>query len=93
MWITFKPVFDLKGALTIGDIAVSISNPDLVYLGTGEKNASRSSYAGSGMYLSKNRGKSWKKAVLEGSQYISRLIVNPVKSEVVYTVVIGNLYS
>jgi len=56
--ITFSPIFDNSGAMIVGDFALSQSDPQLIYVGTGEKNGSRSSYAGSGVYKTTDCGKS-----------------------------------
>ncbi len=91
--VSFKPVFDNQGALTIGDMAIANSNSSVIYVGTGEKNSSRSSYAGSGMYKSIDAGKTWQQIGLENTQHISRVVVHPENPEVVWVAAIGALYS
>jgi photosystem II stability/assembly factor-like uncharacterized protein len=91
--ITFEPVFENEGALGIGDIALAPSNTDVLYVGTGEKNSSRSSYAGSGMYKSTDAGKSWSSVGLKNAQHISRVLVHPSNPDIVWAASLGALYT
>ncbi len=91
--VTFEPVFDDQDALGIGDMALAPSNPQIIYAGTGEKNSSRSSYAGSGMYKSTDGGKTWSAAGLSETQHIARVLVHPSDPDVVWVASIGALYS
>ncbi|MBL4716747.1 MAG: glycosyl hydrolase, partial [Bacteroidia bacterium] len=90
---SFKPIFDNYGALGIGDLAISQSNPKILYAGTGENNSSRSSYAGSGIYRSDDSGQSWKHLGLTNTQHISKIIIHPTNPEIVWVASIGALYS
>ncbi len=91
--ITFEPVFDNYDALGIGDMALAPSSPDILYAGTGEKNSSRSSYAGSGVYKSTDGGKTWTSAGLSDTQHIGRVLVHPEDPDRVWVASIGALYS
>jgi len=91
--ITFSPVFDQLDALGIGDFALSQTNPKILYVGTGEKNGSRSSYAGSGMYKTIDGGKTWSHLGLTGTQHISRVLIHPQDDNVVWVASLGALYS
>lgn len=91
--ITFHPVFDEQGALGIGDFAVAPSDPDIIYVGTGENNSSRSSYAGTGIYKSSDGGKSWKFIGLPETQHIGRVLIHPENPDVVWVASMGALYS
>lgn len=91
--ITFQPVFDDVDAMGIGDFALSQSDPKILYVGTGEKNSSRSSYAGSGMYKTTNGGKSWEHIGLTGTHHIGRVIIHPKDNNTVWVAAIGALYS
>lgn len=91
--ITFRPVFDDIDALGIGDFALAPSDPDRIYAGTGEKNSSRSSYAGSGLYRSDDGGETWTTAGLSATQHISRVLVDPEDPDHVWVAAIGALYS
>lgn len=91
--ITFEPIFDDQGALGIGDIALAPSNSNVLYVGTGEKNSSRSSYAGSGMYKSEDAGVSWKSIGLKNVQHVSRVVIHPINPETVWVASLGALYT
>ncbi|MCJ7611570.1 MAG: hypothetical protein MUP19_04840, partial [Candidatus Aminicenantes bacterium] len=56
---TWVPVFDKAASTTIGSVAIAPSNPDIVWIGTGEANIFRSSQAGIGVYKSTDAGKTW----------------------------------
>lgn len=90
---TMEPVFDHVGVLGIGDIAISQSNPDILWVGTGENNSSRSSYAGAGMYKSEDAGETWTYSGLRGTQHIGRVIIHPENPDIVWVASIGALYS
>lgn len=91
--ITFASIFDHIDALGIGDFALSQANPKILYVGTGEKNGSRSSYAGSGMYKTSDGGKTWSHLGLTGTQHISRVLIHPQDDNVVWVASLGALYS
>lgn len=91
--VTFFSIFDNVGALGIGDLALSQQNPDVLYVGTGEKNSSRSSYSGTGVYKTHNGGKTWEHLGLTGTHHISRIIIHPENPDVVWVAALGALYS
>jgi photosystem II stability/assembly factor-like uncharacterized protein len=90
---TFAPIFDSEKAFSIGDIAVAPSNPDILYVGTGEANCSRSTYWGDGIYKSIDAGKTWKNVGLPESHHIGRIVVHPENPDIVYVAALGHLYS
>ena len=90
--ITFTPVMDNSETQNIGDIAVDWKS-GTIWVGTGEKNSSRSSYAGIGMLKSTDKGKTWKNMGLLDSHHISRIVLNPTNADEVIVGVIGHLYS
>ncbi len=90
---TWIPIFESESTFTIGDIAVSPSNPDIIWVGTGESNSSRSSYAGTGVFKSEDGGKTWKNMGLNDSHHIGRILVHPTNPDIVYVAVIGHLYT
>ena len=89
---TFTPVLDNSPTQNIGDIAVDW-NSKTIWVGTGEKNSSRSSYAGIGMLKSTDGGKTWVNVGLTDSHHISRIVINPNNTNEVVVGVIGHLYS
>lgn len=89
---TFEPLFDKEAVMTIGDIAVNWKE-NIIWVGTGENNSSRSSYAGMGMYRSDDGGKSWSHAGLINSHHIGRIVLHPEKAETLWVAVLGALYS
>ncbi|ARV08048.1 glycosyl hydrolase [Polaribacter sp. SA4-10] len=89
---TFTPVLDKSPTQNIGDIAVDWKS-GTIWVGTGEKNSSRSSYAGIGMLKSTDKGKSWTNVGLLDSHHISRILINPNNTDEVVVGVIGHLYS
>jgi photosystem II stability/assembly factor-like uncharacterized protein len=91
--ITFEPIFDQQDALGIGDFALSQTDPLLIYVGTGEKNSSRSSYAGSGVYKTTDGGKNWTHIGLTQTQHISRVLIHPQDNNTVWVAALGSLYT
>ena len=69
------------------------SNPDIVWVGTGDAFTSRSSYAGDGVYKSTDGGKSWRNMGLGDSHHIARIVIHPTDPDVVYVAAMGHLYS
>lgn len=89
---TFTPVLDNSPTQNVGDIAVDWKSGTL-WVGTGEKNSSRSSYAGIGILKSTDKGKTWQNMGLPDSHHVSRILINPNNSNEVVIGVIGHLYS
>lgn len=86
----WKPLFDQEATQSIGNMAVSLSNPDIVYVGTGEANIFRASLPGIGMYKSINGGKSFQHIGLENTGTIARVIIHPKNPNIVYAAASGN---
>ena len=91
---TWLPIFDGEGALSIGNIAVAESNPDVLYVGTGEANGSATSGAffGDGVYKSIDAGDTWEHIGLENSQHVGRIAVDPTNENRVFVAAAGLLY-
>ncbi|HEX5069023.1 MAG TPA: hypothetical protein VFV78_02310 [Vicinamibacterales bacterium] len=90
---SYTQIFDSPTAGSYGAIAVSQSNPDILYLGTGEANNSRSSYWGDGVYKSTDAGRTWTNVGLKDSQHIGRIVIHPTDPNTVYVAALGHLYS
>ncbi|HED07551.1 MAG TPA: glycosyl hydrolase [Ignavibacteria bacterium] len=99
LWITrdngisFTPLFDNEVSMTIGDIAVDWNHGETIWIGTGENNSSRSSYAGTGIYKSNDKGKTWQYTGLAETQHIGRIIISPDDPNTVWVAALGHLYS
>jgi photosystem II stability/assembly factor-like uncharacterized protein len=91
--VTFTPVFDDQKRLTIGAMAVAPSNPQIVWVGTGDTRGARSSYRGDGVYKSADAGATWNNMGLPDSHHISRVVIHPTNPDIVYVGVMGHLYS
>jgi photosystem II stability/assembly factor-like uncharacterized protein len=91
--ITFDVLFENESVFSIGDIAVAPSDPDIMYLGSGEANNSRSSYWGDGVYKSTDAGETWTNVGLPESHHIGRVVVHPTDPDIVYVAALGHLYS
>ncbi len=91
--LTFEALFENQAVYSIGDITVAPSNPDILYLGSGEANNSRSTYWGDGVYKSTDAGESWTNVGLPESHHIGRIVVHPSNPDIVYVAALGHLYS
>ena len=89
---SFEPIFDNEAVMTIGDIAVNWKH-DIIWVGTGENNSSRSSYSGVGMYNSLDGGKTWDYKGLPESHHIGRIIIDEDQPDMVIVGAMGHLYS
>ncbi len=89
---SFTPLFQQEGVMTIGALAVHWPSRT-IYLGTGEVNSSRSSYAGHGIYKSSNEGQSWTHLGLEETHHIGRIIVAEEDVNTLWVAALGHLYS
>jgi photosystem II stability/assembly factor-like uncharacterized protein len=90
--IHFEPIFDKYGNMSIGNIEVAPSDPNIVYLGTGEALHARSSAHGNGMWKSTNGGKTWKHIGLEQSYFIPKIAIDSKNPDIVYVAAEGKLY-
>ena len=89
---SFVPIFDSVDVLTIGDIAVNWQIRH-IWVGTGEVNSSRSTYAGLGVYRSANNGKSWEYLGLPESHHIGKIQLSAKDPNTAWVAVLGHLYS
>ena len=88
--LTWKPIFEHQASFAIGDVAVSPSHPDTVWVGTGEVLLARSSFPGMGVYRSDDAGETWKNMGLQDTQHISRILIHPDDANTVYVAAIGH---
>src|SRR5436309_9926952 len=91
--VTWKPIFERQGTLSIGDVALQPGNPDVVWVGTGESNTRNSVSFGDGVYKSTDGGKTWKHMGLKDTEHISAIVINPQNPEVVYVAAVGHAFA
>ncbi|GIW52620.1 MAG: hypothetical protein KatS3mg081_1975 [Gemmatimonadales bacterium] len=89
---TFEPIFDTYSAASIGDIAIAPSNPDIVWVGTGEPNNRQSSSFGDGIYKSTDGGKTFSHMGLRETQTIARIVIHPTNPDIVWVAAVGHLF-
>ncbi len=90
---TWTPVFDGEKSYSIGALAVDPSDPDTVWVGTGEAVDGRHVGYGDGVYRSRDGGASWENLGLAASEHIARIIVHPQDSDTVFVAAKGPLWS
>ena len=92
---SWEPVFDDAMSLSIGDVEIAPSDPDVLYVGTGESNAGGGSlaYDGFGVYRSGDAGSTWDYIGLEESGSIGRVVIHPSDPDIVYVAAMGRLFS
>jgi photosystem II stability/assembly factor-like uncharacterized protein len=89
---TFVHQFDRENTVSIGDVAVAQSNPNIVWVGTGENNPRNSVSYGDGVYKSIDGGKTWKNMGLQKTFQIGRIAIHPKDPNIVYVGALGRLY-
>ena len=90
---TWKPVTDGQiQSSSVGAVAVSESNPDVVYLGMGETEFRGNVMQGDGVYKTVDAGKTWKNIGLKDTQAIARIRVDPKNADIVYVAALGHPY-
>ena len=91
--IHWMPIFDDQPVSSIGALAVAPSDANVVWVGTGEPFIRSHISMGWGVFRSTDAGKSWKKMGLDSTGRISRIIVHPTDSRIVYVAAEGHLYA
>jgi photosystem II stability/assembly factor-like uncharacterized protein len=89
---SWKPLFDDQPVSSIGDVALAPSNPDIVWVGTGEANARNSVSWGNGVYKSIDGGKTWTNMGLRDSRHIGRIVIHPTNPDVVFVAALGHIW-
>ncbi|CAN5245912.1 hypothetical protein BH11PLA2_BH11PLA2_22180 [soil metagenome] len=89
---TFDHQFDNQATVSIGDVAVCQTNPNLVWVGTGEANPRNSVSYGDGVYKSTDGGKTFTNMGLKESFQIGKILIHPTNPDTVYVGVLGRLY-
>jgi photosystem II stability/assembly factor-like uncharacterized protein len=87
---TWKPIFDHESNLSIGAIGIAPSDHNVIYVGTGEPCLRNTITFGNGMYKSTDGGSSWKHIGLEDTQHVSKVLVDPHNSNIVFVAAVGH---
>ena len=90
---TWKAIFENQKVYSTGCITIDPNNPSTIWLGTGENVGGRHAGFGDGIYVSHNDGKSWKNMGLENSEHLSKIIVHPEDSDIIWVASQGPLWS
>lgn len=90
---TWTPIFEKQSAFAIGDVAVAESDPNVVWVATGEVLMARSSYAGTGVFKSVDAGETWQHMGLADTHHIGQVLIHPSDPDIVYVAAIGHLYT
>jgi photosystem II stability/assembly factor-like uncharacterized protein len=89
---TWNPIFDEQSTGSIGDVAVAPSNPNIVYVGSGEGIQRPDLSVGNGVYRSADAGKTWTHLGLDAGQQIGGLAIDPHNPDRVFVAVLGHPY-
>jgi photosystem II stability/assembly factor-like uncharacterized protein len=90
--VTWNPIFDSQPIASIGALAVAPSDPNLIYVGTGEADLRSNNTFGNGVYKSTDAGQSWESIGLKDTQHIGRILVDPRDPNIVLVAALGHAY-
>ncbi|KAA3610737.1 MAG: glycosyl hydrolase [Calditrichaeota bacterium] len=90
---TWQPIFDDQPSYSIGCITIDPNNPSIIWVGTGENVGGRHVGYGDGVYRSLDGGGSWENMGLKKSEHISKIIVHPENSDIIWVAAQGPLWS
>ncbi|MCX2743589.1 glycosyl hydrolase [Mangrovivirga sp. M17] len=90
---TWKPVFDDQSSYSIGCVTIDPANPNTIWVGTGENIGGRHAGYGDGIYKSSDGGESWQNMGLKNSEHISKIIIHPENSDIIWVAAQGPLWS
>jgi len=90
--LTWEPIFDKQNISSIGSLAVADSDPNVIYVGTGEACIRGDISYGDGVYKSVDGGKTWTNVGLKDSRHIGAVIVHPTNPEVAFVAALGHVY-
>ena len=88
--VTFSPVFDAQPSYAIGAVTLDPSNPNVVWVGTGEANAHSYVVPGDGVYKSEDGGKTWVDRGLTESEHVGEIVVHPEDPDTVWVAAYGS---
>ncbi|MEM7372615.1 MAG: glycosyl hydrolase [Bacteroidota bacterium] len=91
--VSWKPIFDKQSSYSTGCITIDARNPHTIWVGTGENVGGRHVGFGDGIYKSMDGGKSWKNMGLKATEHISKIIVHPDNSDIIWVAAQGPLWN
>ncbi|MGI8783576.1 MAG: VPS10 domain-containing protein [Acidobacteriota bacterium] len=91
--VTWKPIFERQNTISLGDIALDPSSPNVIWAGTGESNTRNSVSFGDGVYKSNDGGTTWQHLGLGGTERISRILVHPRNSDIAWVGALGHAFA
>ncbi len=89
---TFDHCFDFEAVVSLGEVAVSQSDPNIVWVGTGEENPRNSVSYGNGVYKSTDAGETWQHMGLTQTFQIGSIVIHPTNPDIVFVGALGRLY-
>jgi hypothetical protein len=89
---SWEPLFDDQPTASIGDVTLAPSNPNVIWVGTGEPQNRQSSPWGNGVYKSTDAGRTWKHMGLDDTRHIGRIVIHPTNPNIVYVAAVGHLW-
>lgn len=89
---TWKPIFDAENTGSVGDVVVAPSNPNVVYVGSGEGIQRPDLSVGNGLYKSSDAGKTWTTMGLNDAQQIGGITVDPSNENRIFVAALGHPY-
>ena len=91
--ITWIPIFDDEGSYSIGCVTIDPNNPNIIWVGTGEDLGGRHFGYGDGIYRSEDGGNTWVNMGLKNSEHISKIVIHPNDSNIIWVASQGPLWS
>jgi photosystem II stability/assembly factor-like uncharacterized protein len=85
----WRPIFDERSYLAIGHVTIDPSDPQTIYVGTGDPNISGYPAIGDGVYRSRDGGRTWRHLGLERQGIIARIVIHPSRPEILYAAAMG----
>ncbi|MDQ1639548.1 MAG: hypothetical protein QOF62_2887 [Pyrinomonadaceae bacterium] len=87
---TWTPIFDTQPVASIGALAVSTSNPEVIYVGSGEADMRSDISVGNGVYKSTDAGQTWSYLGLHDTRQIGRILIDPKNPNIVLVAALGH---
>ena len=90
--LVWAPIFDHEPIASIGSVAVAPSNPNIIYVGSGEADMRSDITYGNGMYESTDAGRTWQHIGLDNTEQIGRILIDPRNTDIVFVAALGHAY-